>query len=60
MADQTLNMGALEDLLREQLIEMRAIRASIESMEKMLREVYEITENKAISFARRDPGSPTS
>jgi hypothetical protein len=56
MANQALNQGSsLEGLLREQLVEMRAIRASLESMEKMLREVYEITEDRAISFARRTP-----
>lgn len=35
--------------------QMRAIRASLESMEKILRSVYEITETKATSFARRSP-----
>lgn len=57
MADQTVNVGSMEGILREQLVEMRAIRASLESMEKMLREVYEITEDRAISFARRTPAA---
>jgi len=49
------SFGNLESILREQLVEMRAMRASLESMEKMLREVYEITEEKAISFGRKNP-----
>ena len=38
------------------LAEMRAIRASLESMEKMLKDVYEVTEEKAVSFARQTSG----
>ena len=58
MANQKANPGSsVESLLWEQLVEMRAIRASLESMQKMLKEVYEITEDRAISFARRTPAA---
>ncbi len=46
--------SGLESVLKEQLLELRAIRALLESMDKKLEAVFEITEAKAISFARRE------
>jgi len=54
MPYQTDNLTNLENVVHEQLSEMRTIRMSLESMEKMMRKVYEVTEGKALSFARRN------
>jgi len=53
-----MNDGAphvsLGEILKEQVAEMRAMRVLLESMDKKLKAVCEITEARAISFARRD------
>jgi len=54
MADDMSNLSAVEAILKEQLVEMRAMRALLASMDKKLDAVYTITEEKATSFARRD------
>jgi hypothetical protein len=54
MPDDKSSLSALEVILKEQLVELRAMRGLLESMDKKLDVVYEITEEKAISFARRD------
>ena len=48
------DVTSLELILKKQLEEMRAVRKLLESMDKKLEAVYEITEAKAISFARSD------
>jgi AmiR/NasT family two-component response regulator len=48
------NISALEMALRKQADEIRALRVLLETMNKKLEAVYEITEAKAISFARGD------
>ena len=54
MPGDVANTSSLEVLLNKQLEEMRAVRRLLESMDKKLEAVYEITEAKAISFARSD------
>jgi hypothetical protein len=54
MPDEMSSLSAIEAILKEQLVEMRAMRALLESMDKKLDAVYEITEEKASSFARTD------
>lgn len=50
----TPETSSIEAILKDQLAEMRAMRALLESMDKKLDAVYEITEAKAISFARTE------
>jgi hypothetical protein len=54
MPDDTSSLSSIEVILKEQLVEMRAMRALLESMDKKLETVYEITEEKAASFSRSD------
>lgn len=54
MPGDTPNSSLIEALLKKQLEEMRAVRKLLESMDKKLEAVYEITEAKAISFARSE------
>jgi len=54
MPGDVANTSSLEVLLNKQLEEMRAVGRLLESMDKKLEAVYEITEAKAISFARSD------
>ena len=54
MPGDTPNSSLIEALLKKQLEEMRAVRKLVESMDKKLEAVYEITEAKAISFARSE------
>jgi hypothetical protein len=54
MPSNTADMTSLEGLLQQQLVEIKAVRALLESMDRKLEAVYEITESKAISFARSE------
>lgn len=51
------DVSSLELILKKQLEEMRAVRKLLESMDKKLEAVYEITEAKAMSFARGEEHS---
>jgi hypothetical protein len=46
--------ATLESIAQDQREDLRAIRRSLESMEKLLKDIYDITEAKAQSFARRN------
>jgi hypothetical protein len=63
MLHQTENSSAREGTVHgneRTLEEVRAIRTSVESMEKMLRKIYEIAEAQAGSFARQEPAHAPS
>ena len=48
MPDDIVSLSALEVILKEHLVELRAMRGLLESMDKKLEAVYTITEAKAI------------
>lgn len=58
MPDDKSGVSALEAILKEHLVELRAMRVLLESMDKKLDAVYELTEEKAISFASREGRIP--
>jgi len=54
MSDDVSSLTALGAIVKEQQLELRAIRALLESMNEKLKAVHEISENQVKGYARTD------
>jgi len=54
MSDDVSSLTPLGAIVKEQQLELRAIRALLESMNEKLKAVHEISENQVKGYARTD------